>query len=340
MEDETSRRNISFNQILGPLLAALSCFFFAISSLFVKLLGEIPPQEVVFFRCLVQFVFLLPPLIYARVPIFGDVHHLPCLFIRALAGTFALCCQFYAFQHMPLADATVIVFSSPIFTGILAYFILGESWGLFNFLGTTLCFIGIILIARPTFMFPREVDPSFNGDWQQATASLVALTGAILTSIALISLRKLAAISYLVPVLYVAMAGVILTAAGVLVTGSFQSVLCGSSHQWLLLIIGLCGIAGQSLLTKSLQLEQAGIIALVRTLDIVFAFVLQLVFLDYQASVYSLIGAALIITCNVLVILNKWMSVSKPNGEQSIIASLRVKVNECKCFFLKGKRNN
>ena len=169
--EEEARRKFSCNQILGPLLAALSCFFFAISSLFVKLLGEIPPQEVVFFRCLVQFVFLLPPLIYARVPIFGDVQHLPCLFIRALAGTFALCCQFYAFQHLPLADATVIVFSSPIFTGILAYFILGESWGMFNFLGTTLCFIGIILIARPTFMFPREVDPSFNGDWQQATAS-------------------------------------------------------------------------------------------------------------------------------------------------------------------------
>lgn len=246
MEEETCRGNkFSFDQILGPLLAALSCLFFAMSSLFVKLLGEIPPQEVVFFRCLVQFIFLLPPLIYARVPVFGEVHHLPCLFIRALAGTLALCCQFYAFQHLPLADATVIVFSSPIFTGILAYFILGESWGLFDFLGTALCFTGIVLIARPTFLFSREVKQSFSGDWQQAMASLVALCGALLTSIALISLRKLRTVNYMVPVLYVAMAGVILTATEVLVTGSFQSVQCGANHQWLLLVIGLCGIGKQ-----------------------------------------------------------------------------------------------
>lgn len=242
-KESCPKKSFSLHQILGPLLAALSCLFFALSSLFVKLLGEIPPQEVVFFRCLVQFIFLLPPLIYSRVPVFGEVHHLPCLFVRALTGTLALCCQFYAFQHLPLADATVIVFSSPIFTGILGYIILGESWGLFNFLGAILCFVGIALIARPTFLFNRTVEqPHSSGHWQQATACLVALCGALLTSIALISLRKLKGISYLVPVLYVAMAGVILMAAGVLVTGSFQSVQCGSNHHWLLLIIGLCGI--------------------------------------------------------------------------------------------------
>lgn len=251
MEEQTcQQKRFVFKQILGPLLAALSCLFFAISSLFVKLLGEIPPQEVVLFRCLVQFIFLLPPLIYAQVPMLGEVHQLPCLFIRALAGTLALCCQFYAFQHLPLADATVIVFSSPIFTGILAYFILGESWGLFDFLGTAMCFAGIVLIARPTFLFPRDVEKSFSGNWQQATASLVALCGAVLTSIALISLRKLKTINYMIPVLYVAMAGVILTATGVLVTGSFQSVQCGANHQWLLLIIGLCGIGRYMMCTS------------------------------------------------------------------------------------------
>jgi drug/metabolite transporter (DMT)-like permease len=239
-EDKSS----SVNQILGLLLAAFSCLFFAVSSLLVKLLGEIPPQEVVFFRSLIQLIFLLPPLIYSKAPVLGEVHQLPCLFVRALAGTLALCCQFYAFQHMPLADATVIVFSSPIFTGVLAYFVLGEAWGLFNAFGTLLCFIGIVLIARPTFLFSRVVEEAMveNGDLQQATATVVALCGAVLTSIALISLRKLKGISFLVPPLYVAMAGVILTFAGVLVTGSFQSVQCGSNHQWLLLVIGLCGI--------------------------------------------------------------------------------------------------
>ena len=148
--------------------AMSSCIFFAFSSLLVKLLQEIPPQEVVFFRSLVQVIFVLPPIIYREIPFVGDAKHLPFLCVRGVAGTLALCCQFYAFQHMPLADATVIVFSSPIFTGILAHFLLGEAWGLFDALATLLCFTGVVLIARPTFLFSRPIESSsVVSDWEQ-----------------------------------------------------------------------------------------------------------------------------------------------------------------------------
>lgn len=157
-KDEKTKDFSPLKRILGVIFAMFSCIFFAFSSLFVKLLQEIPPQEVVFFRSLVQVIFVLPPLIYSEVPVFGDTKHLPFLCVRGIAGTLALCCQFYAFQHMPLADATVIVFSSPIFTGVLAHFLLGEAWGLFDALATLLCFTGVVLIARPTFLFARPLE--------------------------------------------------------------------------------------------------------------------------------------------------------------------------------------
>lgn len=46
-------------------------------------------------------------------------------------------------------------------------------------------------------------------------------------------------------------------------------------------------------------------VALVRTLDIALAFILQLLFLDYSANIYSIAGAALVLVCNALVILNR-----------------------------------
>lgn len=159
-EKENTEDFSPLRRTLGVIFAMASCVFFAFSSLFVKLLREIPPQEVVFFRSLVQVIFVLPPLIYSEVPVFEDTKHLPFLCVRGIAGTLALCCQFYAFQHMPLADATVIVFSSPIFTGVLAHFLLGEAWGLFDALATFLCFIGVVLIARPTFLFARQTEPA------------------------------------------------------------------------------------------------------------------------------------------------------------------------------------
>ena len=157
-KDDMTEDFSPLKRILGVIFAMFSCVFFAFSSLLVKLLQEIPPQEVVFFRSLVQVIFVLPLLIYSEVPVFGDTKHLPFLCARGIAGTLALCCQFYAFQHMPLADATVIVFSSPIFTGVLAHFLLGEAWGLFDALATLLCFTGVVLIARPTFLFPRPLE--------------------------------------------------------------------------------------------------------------------------------------------------------------------------------------
>lgn len=79
-------------------------------------------------------------------------------------------------------------------------------------------------------------------------------------------------------------------------------------------------VGGQTLLTRSLQLEKAGVVALVRTLDIALAFILQLLFLDYAANIYSIAGAALVLGCNALVILNRGgclpnKQVPESNGE-------------------------
>ena len=233
----------SFKHIAGLLFAAISCVFFACSSLFVKLLGELPPQEVVFFRSFVQLTFLLPSLIHHKEPFIADSKlNMFYLIIRGGAGSLALCCQFYAFEHLPLADATVIVFSSPIFTGIFAYCILGEKWGAFDAIATILCFFGVVLVARPTFLFTREDPARLRGDWEQVVASLVALCGALFVSIALIVLRKLQGVNYLIPVFYLAVVGLVMTAFGLLFTGTLTSIECGSHHEWLLLSLGLCGI--------------------------------------------------------------------------------------------------
>ena len=78
-EKENTEDFSPLRRTLGVIFAMASCVFFAFSSLFVKLLREIPPQEVVFFRSLVQVIFVLPPLIYSEVPVFEDTKHLPFL---------------------------------------------------------------------------------------------------------------------------------------------------------------------------------------------------------------------------------------------------------------------
>lgn len=54
---------------------------------------------------------------------------------------------------LPLADATVIFYSNPVLTALLAAFFLDERLGAREVLGALLSFGGITLIARPSFVF-------------------------------------------------------------------------------------------------------------------------------------------------------------------------------------------
>lgn len=59
---------------------------------------------------------------------------------------------------------------------------------------------------------------------------------------------------------------------------------------------------GQCMLCKSLSMEKASTVALVRTFDIVLAFVFQSIFFDHQPDIYSVAGAILVAMCNIVIL--------------------------------------
>lgn len=222
----------------GLLYAIASCFFFATSSLLVHIVHEIHAVQAVFYRSFLQLVLTIPMLIYHGInplPPRENPRVASLLFGRGAAGSTALCFQFYAFQHMPLSDATVIVFSSPIFTGVLAYCFLGETWSKVDVASTVLCFLGVLLIARPTDFLAASFESR-----QHLLCAVVALVGAVLTSFSIIFLKNLRTAHYLVPSFYLALVGTLGTGFVCLCTGVLHEVVCG--HQALIVVIGLCAV--------------------------------------------------------------------------------------------------
>lgn len=223
---------------LGLLYAILSCFFFATSSVLVQLVDEIHAVQTVFFRSFIQLIFTLPMLIYHRanpLPKSGDIRLFLLLVFRGVAGSTALCFQFYAIQHMPLADATVIIFSSPIFTGILAWCFLSERWSRLDALSVLLCFLGVVMIAQPGNILASGFQSK-----QHVVSCIVALNSAILTSVSIIALKKLHYVHYVLSSFYLALVGFIGTGAVCLVPGVFRPITCG--HQLYIVLIGLCAV--------------------------------------------------------------------------------------------------
>lgn len=113
-------------------------------NIFVKKLGHFPSQQAVFFRVGIALVFMLGLLRARGIPLKG---HKPALLIgRGIAGTMALYLYFLSLQYMPLATAVTFQYLSPIFTSVLAIFLLSESMRPIQWIFYGLSFTGVLLI--------------------------------------------------------------------------------------------------------------------------------------------------------------------------------------------------
>lgn len=109
------------------LLAALS---FSVMNVCIKMVTHIPPMQVVFFRCFTAMLIAFFYVFKSGTNWVGSNRKL--LFLRGFFGTVALYTFFLTIQNMPLASAVTIQYLSPIFTTIVAMFLLKEKEKIFN----------------------------------------------------------------------------------------------------------------------------------------------------------------------------------------------------------------
>jgi drug/metabolite transporter (DMT)-like permease len=129
------------------MLAAVSVF--STMDAAIKLLGQtLDSFQIALFRCVFGGLAILP---FALRGGFGALRtkrwggHLG----RALIGYTAMVLGFYAVTHMPLADATALSFTRPLFMIVLAVLFLGEQVRWRRWSATTVGFLGVMVMARP-----------------------------------------------------------------------------------------------------------------------------------------------------------------------------------------------
>jgi drug/metabolite transporter (DMT)-like permease len=141
----------------GAFWMTMAAIGFAVMTTIVRYLTEsLPPIELAFFRTLISLVFMIPWMIRAgwaglrtsSVKKYG---------LRALLGSFAMTCWFTALAFMPVAEATSLSFTAPIFASIFAMIFLGERAGVRRWTAIVLGFVGALVILRPGF---EEISPA------------------------------------------------------------------------------------------------------------------------------------------------------------------------------------
>ncbi|XP_059180471.1 solute carrier family 35 member G1 [Centropristis striata] len=296
---------------LGLFYAFLATVFFSIIALMVKTIQGVHAIEISAIRCFFQMLFIMPLLIYHKTGFLGPRDKRIYLVLRGFLGSNAMILLFYAVQQMPLADATVIMFSNPVFTSLLAWVFLKERCTIWDCVFTVFTITGVILIARPPFLFGEDRHGIEGNYTNHIKGTIAAFAGAVGAACTFVLLRKMGkSVHYYLSVWYYAVIGFIECLITVSILGEWKIPFCGRDR-WLLMLIAVLGIAGQTFLTKALQIEKAGPVALMRTIDVVLAFIFQFIFLNRAPTMWSLAGALCVVASTSGVALRKWYSNSR-----------------------------
>ena len=157
---------------------------------------------------------------------------------RSALGLLSMGLTFQALILLPLADATAINFTAPIFATILSFLILREDVGVHRWAAVMLGFVGVLIVARP------------GGSSLPVLGVMIALVGAVGQAGVTTTLRHLqrseniAAIVFWFAVAGIAVGGLLLPLFGQMHgPKAFALVMAG----------GLAGGVGQLLMTSSLR---------------------------------------------------------------------------------------
>lgn len=267
---------------------AAGAFSFSVMAALVKLVGgSLPVMEVVVARSLVTGGLAGLDLARRRVSPIGREPGL--LALRGLLGFLALGCFYYAVVHLPLADATVIQYTNPAFTAVIAALVLGESFRRRDGLLMLGSLAGVLLVARPSFLFPGGA-----GSGLPALGVGVALAGAVFSASAYVTVRRLRGEEPMVVVFWFGAVSLLLSLPFLLA----GDVRLPTGWEWpLLLGVGISTHMGQVFLTRGLALEPAGRATMVGYLQIPFAAAWGALLFGERPGFGTGVGGLLIVFC-------------------------------------------
>lgn len=275
------------NYIRGVIMIILSAFCFACMNVSVRLAGDIPSIQKSFFRNLVAAVIAGAIVCKDHIPLRVKKEAYPALVLRCIFGTAGILCNFYAIDHLFIADASILNKLSPFFAVIFSFLLLKEKITPFQVFCVCMAFGGCLFIVKPGF---------------QNTALLPALIGVfggLGAGLAYTMVRRLGTIGVKGPVIVFYFS--VFSCVFVIPWMALHFTPMTLRQLAALLLAGLCAAGGQFSITAAYTYAPAKQISVYDYSQIIFASVLGFVLFGEIPDVYSLLGYLIIIGSSVLI---------------------------------------
>lgn len=262
----------------------LSALGFALMAACVKAAAGygIPVLEIVAVRALVSL--LLSYLDIKRKHLSPWGHNRPLLFARGAVGAVALVCVFYAVSTLPLAQATMLQYTYPAFTAVIALVFLKERIQVATLICIALSLLGLVVMIRPDLAGTVELLP--------LVSVAAALLGALGSAAAYVMVRRLSRTD--APSVIIFYFPLIAFPVSVILLGD-DFVMPGIEALVLMLLVGVFTQVGQVGLTEAMALENAGKATAYAYVQVIFSAVLGWLFFAEIPTGWTLLGGALII---------------------------------------------
>jgi drug/metabolite transporter (DMT)-like permease len=280
-------------------MALLAAALFAGMGACVRMAAaHLPESEVVFFRNFFSLLMLLPLLAGSRVRL--TTSRFPLHLFRASVGLAAMYLYFHALAGLPLADALLLNYTSPLFVTLSAAIWLKEPSTVARRRALILGLAGILLVFHPS----------------SHIASLAGLAGLASGALAGIALAAVKQLSDSEPSVRIVVWFALLASLISAVPMAMQYVR-PDAHQWLwLLATGALGSLGQLGMTRAYALAPASKVSPMGYTSLIFAGLLGYAIWGERPDALGLAGAVAIIGAGVLVVRER--SVPLPNPPSAV----------------------
>ena len=251
---------------------------FSTMGVFIKLSSsQLHPLEVVFFRNFLALFFLTPWIFHQRATAFKS-NRKKLYTLRAVFNVVGMAAGFTALTLIPLAEATALSFTAPLFATLGAVLILGEIVRQRRIIAIFFGFVGMLIILRPGI---EAVSPG----------ALLAIANAITIAITVLIVKKLTTTEK--PITIVAYMALLQTPMALIPALFYWEWPSLITWTWLFCLAG-AGTIGHLMYTKAIQLAE---VSQLQPIDFVRLPIIALfgyiVFAE-QPSIWVWIGGAVI----------------------------------------------
>jgi len=265
----------------GILWLSVGAFALSAADVCVKYLGhKFDPMQITLFRYAVGMVLLAP--VFIRMG--RDDLKTKKIWLHMTRMGFAFVAQlgvFLSIIHLPLADATAIMFSKPLFTTIVAVILLSEVVDRRRWTATFLGFIGVLIMIRPS---SEGLD----------IMAMVAVGAALAFAIANVLIRVLTRTEPPNRVLFYYHIGGMAVFAGP--AAWFWQTPVGI--EWAMLVaIGVLTTAGIFCYLRAFAVGEANAVGPSENLRLIYAALFGFVLFSEVPSVWTGLGAVIIVAC-------------------------------------------